>query len=129
MPIQTYGRIVKNIQVIDGAENCAYSIFAVSDRAFKAIFPGDGQDIEFIEDFIRRVGRKKASQILAPIWRRRIDKQNANGIHGTLFYQLKSKKRFYPTKRETDLDAIPRGRAALRTQRVQRAVAGELNGA
>jgi hypothetical protein len=108
---QISGLIVKNIQVIDRAENCAYSIFAVSDRTFKAIFPGDGQDIEFVEDFIIRVGRKKAREMLDPIWRRRIDKQNAKGIHGTLFYQLKSKKRFYPAKREADLDDIPRGRA------------------
>jgi len=120
---------MKNIQVIDGAQNCAYSIYAASNRAFKAIFPGDGQDIEFIEDFIKRVGQKKAGKILGPIWRRRLEKQDVNGINGTLFYELKTKKRFYPTKRETDLDAIPRGRAVLRTRRVQRAVAGELNGA
>jgi hypothetical protein len=97
---------LKNIQVIDGATNCAYSIFAVSDRAFKAIFPGNGQDIEFIEDFIRRAGQRKAGEILKPIWQHRIEKKNVTGIHGTLFYELKTKKRFYPTKHETDLDAI-----------------------
>ncbi len=101
---------MKNIQVIDGAENCAYSIFAISDRGFKWIFPRAGQDIEFIEDFIRRVGKKKASEVLSPIWKNRLEKRSVNGIHGTLFYELKDKKRFYPTKHETDLDAIPKGR-------------------
>jgi hypothetical protein len=39
-----------------------------------------------------------------------LEKRSVNGIHGTLFYELKDKKRFYPTKHETDLDAIPKGR-------------------
>jgi len=96
---------LKNIQVIDRATNCAYSIFAVSERAFKLIFPGDKQDIEFAEDFFRRLGNKKAQKILNPVWRNRLEKKNVEGIHGTLFYQLKTKKQFYPTKCESDLDA------------------------
>jgi hypothetical protein len=43
---------MKNIQVIDGAMNAAYAIFAVTDEEFSALFPGEGQDVEFIEDVI-----------------------------------------------------------------------------
>jgi hypothetical protein len=46
----------------------------------------------------------------AKIWQRRLDKKLVNGIHGTLFYQLKHKKQFYPNFREEDL-TINRGRA------------------
>ena len=38
---------MKNIQVIDGANNCSYDIFAVTDDEFKILFPDPGQDIEF----------------------------------------------------------------------------------
>ena len=96
---------MKNIQVIDGADNCAYDVFATSDEDFAALFPGDGQDIEFIEDFLKRVGKTKAGDILERLFGAPADKKTFRGIHGTLFYQLKrTKKRFYPTKRETDLD-------------------------
>jgi hypothetical protein len=96
---------VKNIQVIDGADNCAYDIYAASDDDFAALFPGDGQDIEFIEDFLKRVKKARAQEILTRLWTAPADKKKLRGIHGTLFYQLeRTKKRFYPTKRETDLD-------------------------
>ena len=95
---------MKNIQVVDGATNCAYDIFAVSANTFKAIFPGDGQDIEFFEDFVRRVGEEKAGELLTPVWQNRVEKVDVSGINGTLFYELEVKKQFYPTKRESDLD-------------------------
>ncbi len=96
---------MKNIQVIDGAINCAYSIFSASDKTFKVIFPGNGQNIEFVNDLVRRVGKKRAGELLSPIWQKRVEKNSVKGIHGTLFYELETKKPFYPTKRETDLDA------------------------
>ncbi|MBD2364329.1 MULTISPECIES: hypothetical protein [unclassified Anabaena] len=98
---------MKNIQVIDGARNCAYDIFAATDEEFKLIFPDEGQDIQFDEDIY---SDKEAQLGLAQIWQRRLDKKSVNGIHGTLFYQLKHKKQFYPNKREEDL-TINRGRA------------------
>lgn len=95
---------MKNVQIIDGAINCAYSVYQMSDESFQAIFPDPGQDIEFIEDFIGRIGETQAGQILNPVWKQRVEKSNANGIHGTLFFELPDKKKFYPTKRESDLD-------------------------
>ena len=47
---------MKNIQVIDGASNCSYDIYAVTEEEFHVLFPDAGQDIEFIEDAIDRIG-------------------------------------------------------------------------
>jgi hypothetical protein len=65
---------VKNIQVIDGADNCEYCIFAAMNKEFEAIFP-DGQDIEFIEDFINRVGDSVAGKITEAMWKRPVNKK------------------------------------------------------
>lgn len=97
---------MKNIQVIDDANNCTYSLFAATDEEFSAIFPGDA-DIEFAEDFFERIGEELGTKITEEIWKRRVDKKIANGIHGTLFYQLAHKKRYYPTKKEVEM--VPLG--------------------
>jgi len=95
---------VPNIQVIDGANNCSYDIFEVEEDAFRLIFPGVDQDVEFIDDFVSRVGDDEAVEVLNKIWRRPVEKKSVHGIHGTLFYELEFKKIYYPTKRESDLD-------------------------
>ena len=95
---------MKNIQVIDGANNCAYSIYQASDESFSQIFPSAGQDIEFIEDFVARLGEKKASEILGAVWKQRLAKRDVVGIHGTLFFEFVAKKKFYPNKQDSDLD-------------------------
>jgi hypothetical protein len=93
----------KNIQVIDGALNCTYSIFAASQEDFKKIFPEERQDIEFVNDFTERVGTNHASEILKRLWLTPVNKKTVSGIHGTLFYELDFKKRFYPTKKEDEM--------------------------
>ncbi len=100
-------RHLKNVQVIDGAENCTYDLFAASAADFAAIFPR-GRDVEFVEDFCKRVGAKRAAAITRRLWKRPVDKKTARGIHGTLFYQLASKKKHYPTKRESEMTGTPR---------------------
>lgn len=93
---------MKNIQVIDGGDNTAYDIFQATEEEFSLIFP-DGTDVEFVEDFIERVGEDVADRTLGPIWSRRVEKPAVRGIHGTLFYELLFKKKFYPNKRDSDL--------------------------
>ncbi len=93
----------KNIQVIDRADNCTYSIFAASPEDFQEIFPGEGQDIEFANDFVKRVGNRRAIAIGRRLWASPVDKKKVRGIHGTLFYQLEHKRMFYPTKREDEM--------------------------
>ena len=96
-------KIRKNIQVVDGADNCEYPIYSASLKDFMQIFPDEGQDIEFAEDFFARVGRRRAGAISMRLWPARVDKKTINGIHGTLFYQLGFKKKYYPTKRESEM--------------------------
>ena len=95
---------MKNVQIIDGAMNCAYSIYQLTDDEFSKVFSADGQDIEFIEDVIARIGDEAAGNLLAPSWERQIPKSEVAGIHGTLFYELEYKKIFYPNKKTSDID-------------------------
>jgi hypothetical protein len=111
---------MKNLQIIDGADNATFSIFQASEKEFEAIFPR-GRDIEFIEDFIKRVGKKRAGAILSPIWERPILKRDAQGLHGTLFYDWANRKKHYPaTKREVDTNELSINQAQRRLFRANR---------
>lgn len=97
----------KNIQVIDRAENCTYSIFATNDKALCELFP-DGQDIEFADDLVARLSEQRAGVLLADLWKHPVHKPDVRGIHGTLFYELAEKKKYYPTKRDAEMIGSPR---------------------
>lgn len=97
--------MMPNIQVVDGAENCTYDIFETDAERFELIFPADGQDIEFVDDFVARVGERHAVEVLEEIWKHPVDKKSVCGIHGTLFFELDKKKDFYPTKKECEMVA------------------------
>lgn len=88
---------MKNIQVIDGARNSAYDIFAATEEEFSLIFPL-GQDVAFIDEVMAR----RPEMSLDDIWKRRIPKRQAMGIHGLLFYELDYKKQYYPTRRDEE---------------------------
>ncbi|MEM6414375.1 MAG: hypothetical protein AAF720_06930 [Pseudomonadota bacterium] len=94
---------MKNIQVIDGADNCAYDVYKVSDEDFKVIFPGEGQDIEFADDLFNRLTEEETNDLTSRLWLNLLDKPDVDGIHGTLFYELEFKKKFYPTKRDSEM--------------------------
>ncbi|RHZ35668.1 hypothetical protein [endosymbiont GvMRE of Glomus versiforme] len=108
-------KTLKNIQVIDGAINCHYPIYSIEEEYFNLIFP-NGQDIEFIEDFSKRIKktekkeeRKRWDKVFEEMWKNRVDKKLVNGIHGTLFYDadwhrtMYLKKKFYPDKKEVNI--------------------------
>jgi len=97
--------VVKNIQVIDGADNCTYDLYAATEEEFEEIFP-NGTNVEFIEDYFDRVGEKRAIEITGNLWKRLVNKSEAQGIHDTLFYQLLHKKHYYPTKKESEMVAL-----------------------
>ena len=97
------GALLKNIQIIDGAVNAAYSIYQATDEEFEAIFQQPQQDLEIVEDFVDRVGENEASRILTRLWQRPIRKRDVQGIHGTLYYDYKDKSKYLPeSKREID---------------------------
>ena len=95
---------MKNIQVIDGAVNCVYDIFAATDQEFALIFP-DGHDIAFIDEVFER-GTEEAdlNSAFEALWKRRVVKSRAMGIHGQLFYELDEKKKFYPSRRDEEAE-------------------------
>jgi hypothetical protein len=92
---------VRNIQIIDGALNSVYDIFAATDEEFALIFPGD-EDIAFIDEVLARDQAQNLENVFARIWRRRIPKREAVGIDGILFYGLEEKKQFYPTRKDEE---------------------------
>lgn len=96
---------MKNIQIIDGASNASFSVFQATDEEFAELFPGDDQDMDVIEDVIDRLGEGRAIALLTPLWSRPILKREAQGIHGTLFYDREQRGWVLPpSKREVDLD-------------------------
>jgi len=92
---------MKNIQIIDGAQNCVYDIFAATDEEFALLFP-EGTDVAFITEIYDREDSRKLDTAFNNIWRRRIPKPEAQGIHGIIFYELDSKKVYYPTRRDAE---------------------------
>jgi hypothetical protein len=94
---------MKNILVIDSSENCNYGIIQATADEFDEVFPEEGQGIEYIEDLAQRLD-DDATKLLAAIWERPVRKKNAMGIHGTLFYGMEHRKKFYTSKRETDIN-------------------------
>jgi len=92
---------MKNIQIIDGAQNCVYDIFSATDEEFALLFP-EGKDIAFIDEIYTNGDAKLLDKIFTKIWRRRIRKIDAQGIHGIIFYELEEKKVYYPTRRDED---------------------------
>ena len=95
---------MKNVQIIDGADNATFSVFQATEEEFAAIFP-DGRDIELIEDLIERIGKEATGSVLTSVWSRPILKRDALGIHGTLFYDNEHRRdHIPPSKREVDWD-------------------------
>jgi hypothetical protein len=97
---------MKNIQAIDGATNCTFSLFQATDEEFELLFPEPRQDIQYAEDLGDLPRQDEIAVALQRIWERPIRKQDIQGIHGTLFYQLQHYKNIYREKRE---DAVERG--------------------
>jgi hypothetical protein len=95
---------VKNIQVIDGAANCTFSLFQATDDEFELLFPEPRQDIQYAEDLAGLPRQDEIASALRRIWQRPLWKQDVQGIHGTLLYQLQRHKQAYREKREEAVD-------------------------
>jgi len=91
---------MKNIQVIDGATNCTFSLFQATDEEFELLFPEPRQDIQYAEDLGSLLRQDAIATALQQIWERPIRKQDIQGIHGTLLYGLQRYKKTYREKRE-----------------------------
>jgi hypothetical protein len=92
---------MKNIQIIDGAQNCVYDVFSATDEEFALLFPGE-VDIAFIDEIYANGDTQLLDTAFNNIWQRRIKKSDAQGIHGIIFYELDEKKIYYPTRRDEE---------------------------
>jgi len=92
---------VKNIQIFDGADNAIYDIFAATDEEFSLIFPS-GTDVAFIDEVYEKQSPQTLDSVFTEIWKRRVSKCQAMGIHGILFYECEHKKVYYPTRRDEE---------------------------
>ncbi len=92
---------MKNIQVIDGAVNSVYDVFAATEEEFALIYP-QGQDVAFIGEVYAREDEAALDAAFERIWRRRVRKTEVAGIHGLLFYELEQKAQYYPTRRDEE---------------------------
>jgi hypothetical protein len=92
---------MKNIQIIDGAQNCVYDIFSATDEEFALVFP-EGEDIAFIDEIYPAGDSQLLDVAFKNIWQRRVKKSEAQGIHGIIFYELEKKKVYYPTRRDEE---------------------------
>ena len=92
---------MKNIQVIDGAINSVYDVFQATDEEFPLIFPAN-EDVAFIEEVFERGPPEELIAAYKEIWKRRIPKREAMGIHGLLFFELEDKMKYYPTRRDEE---------------------------
>ena len=96
---------MKNIQVIDDALNCTYSIYEVDDASFSLLFPGKDQNIAFIEDIVSAHGDEMAGKLVIKSTKTLVKKEIINGLHGTLFIGKSHMMAYYPNRREDDLDS------------------------
>lgn len=92
---------MKNIQIIDGADNSVFDIFASTEEEFSLIFP-EGHDVAFIDEVMARGPENELDDAFNRIWKRRIPRRDAMGILGILFYELDHKKQYYPTRKDEE---------------------------
>lgn len=98
---------MKNIEVIDGALNCKYEIYAATDEDFEVIFPNE-QDVEFADDLFCRLGEEEALKLTRRLWKNPVERTVVQGIHGILFYDEANlrKKPIFPSKRLAEDDPL-----------------------
>jgi len=92
---------MKNIQIIDGADNCVYDIFAATDDEFSLIFPNH-TDIAFINEVYEKGDAVILDAAFRNIWKRRVSKRDVVGIHGIIFYESDGKMIYYPSRKDDE---------------------------
>jgi hypothetical protein len=97
---------MKNIQIIDGASNSVFEIYAIADTLFAALFP-NGTDVAFAKDYYAEL--PITDRLLKNLYKRRVDKKSIRGIHGTLHLDSSQvEPKFFPTRRESEvIDRAP----------------------
>jgi hypothetical protein len=71
---------VKNIQVIDGAANCTFSLFQATDEEFELLFPEPRQDIQYAEDLVGLPRQDEIASALQRIWQRPLREKREEAV-------------------------------------------------
>ena len=93
---------MKNIQLIDRADDATFSLFQATSMEFDALFP-EGREMVLIEDVVARLGEEATADLLSRIRERPVLKRHALGIDGTIFFGWADRRHHIPpTGREVD---------------------------
>ncbi|SHL04188.1 hypothetical protein [Desulforamulus aeronauticus] len=93
---------MKNIQIIDGARNSVFEIYAIDDETFGKIF-GNEMDVVFLSDLTEYLDYDKPEiqAFWLKVYSKKMDKRNVNGIHGTLHLDSSyCEKSYFPERKE-----------------------------
>ena len=107
---------MKNIQIIDGAQNCVYDIFSATDEEFALIFP-DRTDIAFIDEVYAREDERLLDAAFANIWNRRTKKLMRWAFTASSSMNLK-KRRCITQQEEMKMHVIPVGSSCGSTPQI-----------
>ncbi|MFD1156215.1 hypothetical protein [Undibacterium aquatile] len=80
---------MKNIQIIDGADNSVFDIFAAAEEEFSLIF-ADGHDVAFIDELMASGPESELDDAFNRIWTRRIPHARCNGYPRHSFFRVGS---------------------------------------
>ena len=79
---------MQNIEIVDGALNSRFEIYAVGDEVFEALFP-EGKDEIYLEDLSEELQDDAA--LWDRVYAREVDRRSVRGIHGILHTHPKAK--------------------------------------
>ena len=79
---------MKNIEIVDGALNSRFEIYAVDDATFQMLFP-DGQSEIYLEDLSEELQDDVA--FWDRVYSEEVDRHLVRGIHGILHTHPKAK--------------------------------------
>lgn len=95
----------KNLMIIDGAANCSFDIYKISEEEYRFIFATDGQELQFIDALVESRGREKIREALKDVYNAcYMNKGLVEGVHGTLFYERSERRELFPNLRWREND-------------------------
>lgn len=79
---------MKNIEIVDGALNSRFEIYAVEDEIYDRLYPGEKDEI-YLEDLSEEIQNDVA--LWDQVYAREMDRRLVRGIHGILHTHPKAK--------------------------------------
>ena len=79
---------MKHIEIVDGALNSRFELYAVTDQIFDLLFPADEDEI-YLEDLSKELQEDAA--FWDQVYAREVDRRTVQGIHGILHTHPKAK--------------------------------------